>query len=102
MPGLTIHDLFTDSLDTTCLIQWVDFPRTMDKKSILSNRDSHAAVVVKTNKKWYILDVAEEAEICITDDNKRAKEYFSCIDYMNYYVLEESYPRLVDSSDLIR
>ena len=45
----------------------------MDKKSILSNRDSHAAVVVKTKKKWYILDVAEEAEICITDDNQRAR-----------------------------
>ena len=94
--------MFDDSLDRTCLIQWVDFPLTMDKNSLLSNRDTHAAVMMKTRSKWYLLDAAEETEICITDEPDRAKDYFCSIDYINYYVLKEDHPKIEERADRIR
>ncbi len=60
--SLTIHDLLEDNLDDSC-------PRTFDKTSHLSCRDSHAAVAKKHNGKWYMLDSAEEGPLCITDDD---------------------------------
>jgi len=66
---------------------------SINNKSILSNIDSHAAVARRIDNEWWILDAAEDGPINVTKDEKAAREYFSGIDFVNFFGLEIDKPR---------
>jgi molybdopterin-guanine dinucleotide biosynthesis protein len=101
MEELTIHNLLDEQIGEWCILQWADFPRSMDTTSVLSNRDSHAAVAKKLGDTWYILDAAEEGPIDMSTDDIEAKKYFCAIDFINFYVMERDYPHADEREDLI-
>jgi hypothetical protein len=68
---------------------------------VLSNLDSHVAVVTKVNEEWYLLDVTLAEPLNISENPDKARDWLVHFDYLNVFTLEGSKLSLTRSRPLL-
>ena len=80
-----VEELFMKFVTDRCLIQFIDLPQSVDRDDIMSERESHCAVIKNIKGEYWLFDHTNTAPYNLSKEKKFAIRWIRDIEYIDIY-----------------